>query len=252
MENNRGLPLRDKHRGDGRWSWSCAGRGRSPSPGGAPRAPPPGGAGRGPAGCAGPSSGRERCRDVLGKAAGKARRSRTESRCVAGRLLPAVRAGAGRGGGGQSAVRSAVRDARGAVRDARDAARGAECGAGCAAAVRGVRFAGCAGAVRGVWSAVRNPPACDARCAGCGARDAVRGSPRPGRPGDAAACRGRRRGRARTREGFLAGCSGTISAGGCVSRGRTPLAEHWAALPAPALNPAVPAGEWESGGKRVK
>lgn len=84
-------------------------------------------------------------------------------------------------------------------------------------------------------------------------RSAVRGSPRPERPGG--------RGHspvpppgsgAEPGGGFPEGCPGTISTGGCVSRGRAPLAEHWAAVPAPALSPAVPAGERESGGKRVK
>lgn len=86
------------------------------------------------------------------------------------------------------------------------------------------------------------------RCAGCGAGLAPSWAPggRGRWPGPVADTG---RGGVWCGVGFPAGWPGTISAGGCVSRGRAPLAERCAALPAPALNPAVPAGERESGGE---
>lgn len=128
VENNRGLPSREKHRGDGRWSWSCAGRGGSPSPGGAPRAPAPGGAGRGRPGCASPSSGRERGRHALGaerqpgKHGGAAREAGA---------WPAVCSRRGGDRGARSAARGAA--LRGVRRSARGGIRGVRCGLRCCA-----------------------------------------------------------------------------------------------------------------------
>lgn len=100
-----------------------------------------------------------------------------------------------------------------------------------------------------VRSAVRNAPACGARGAGRGVRGAVPGSPRSGHSRDAAARRGRRWGLAQTR-GLPCRMPRDDLCGWLRFPGQSP--SRGAALPAPALNPAVPAGERESGGKRVK
>lgn len=136
-------------------------------------------------------------------------------------------------GAARGAALSAGWDSRGAVR---------------AAVLRGVRLAGCAGAVRGVrCGALRGMQRRAMRGMRCGARPQL--GARGTRP-LAGAGRGHGGGGCGVVcVGFPAGWPGTISAGGCVSRGRAPLAERCAALPAPALNPAVPAGERESGGE---
>lgn len=128
-----------------------------------------------------------------------------------GVFAPAVRAGAGRGEWGGE--RGAVRGARGAVRRAGRDERGA---------MRRTGRDGRGGSSQGeVRSAVRNAPACGARDAERGVRCGARRDlgTRGTRPlTGVAAGVGRRHG------GFPAGCPGTISVGGCVSRGRAPLA----------------------------
>lgn len=175
--------------------------GRSPGPS----------AGRGRAGRASPSSGPERCWDAsvaerqLGKHGGAAWKAGAWRGVCSGRCAPEP--------GGEEGGE-----------------RGAACGAGCAGcgAEGGVGCMGCGaegwagwagGSSQGeVRSAVRNAQACDARGAvRCGARRDL--GTRGTRPlvGVAAGV-GRRHG------GFSAGCPGTISVGGCVSRDRAPLA----------------------------
>lgn len=162
--------------GDGRGV--ARGEAARPAPG---RSPGPS-AGRGRAGCASPSPGRERCPGALGaeRQPGKHGGTARKSRCEVGCLLPAVRAEARRGEGGQSAVGSAgVLGGCGAECGSAGGMRG--CGVRCAercAECTGVRWAmrGCGAGLaatcrpggRGRWPGP--PPGSDADTGGLSCR----------------------------------------------------------------------------------